>query len=107
MKLLTKTLVLAIALLSAAEAFAQSPTAPASVTRQRKATTDSAAQTVPELKPATDPATTNDAAADQDKTKPAAKSTAVKPAEGPFTEPTSAVVAPTSRTDKSKSKDAT
>jgi hypothetical protein len=50
MKLLTKTLVLAITLASANGAFAQSPTSPSSasptsVTRQRKATTDATPQT--------------------------------------------------------------
>jgi polysaccharide export outer membrane protein len=105
MKLLTKTLVLAIALLFAAQAFAQSPTTATSATRQRKTTADSAPQTPPELKPATDPAVINEAAVDQDKSKSAAASTPVKVDEGPFTEPTPAVVPPTSKTGKSKSKE--
>jgi polysaccharide export outer membrane protein len=107
MKLLTKTLVLASALLFAAGAFAQSPTSPANATRQRKATTDGTPQTAPELKPSTDAAVNNDAAVDQNKSNSAAITTAVKPAEGPFSEPTPAVIAPTANTDKSKSKDGT
>jgi polysaccharide export outer membrane protein len=105
MKLLTRTVMLAIALLFATGAFAQSPTEPGSITRQRKATPGSTPQRAPELKPATDPAKPADAAVDQNKSQSAATSPAVKPDEGPFSEPTPAVVAPTSKTDKSKSKD--
>jgi len=100
MKLLTKTLILTIALLFAASALAQSPTAPTSVTRQRKATTDSAPQTAPEVKPANDAAVTAGAVVAQDKSK-----TAVTTDAGPFSEPTPATVTPTTKGDKSKSKD--
>jgi polysaccharide biosynthesis/export protein len=108
MKLLTQTIVLVMALGGAAGAFAQSsaaPTAPKSpVTRQRRATSD-APQTTPEVKPANDPAITSDAAAEKDKSKTAAPSTAVRP--GPFSEPTPPPVSPvTSQSDKAKSKDA-
>jgi polysaccharide biosynthesis/export protein len=104
MKLLTRTLVLAMASLFAAGAFAQSPTAPTNVTRQRKVTVDSTPKTAPDLKPANDPGLTSDATPDQDKSKAAAPSTAAKPDEGPFSEPTPAVVAPTSKADKGKDK---
>jgi polysaccharide export outer membrane protein len=108
MKLLTQTFVLATALLLTAGAFAQSPmpsTSPANVTRQRKATTDAAPQTAPEVKPNSDPAVTSDAAVDKDKSKAAVPSTAVTA--GPFSEPTPAPVSPvTSKGDKTKSKDA-
>lgn len=99
MKLLTKTLVLTIALLFTAGAFAQSGTAPTSATRQRKATTD-APQTAPEVKPA------NDSAVDKDKSKTSSPSSAVTADSGPFSEPTPATVTPASQKgDKSKSKD--
>jgi polysaccharide export outer membrane protein len=99
-------MILAMALIFTASAFAQSPTAPTSpATRQRKATIDGAPQTAPEVKPANDPATTTDGAADKDKSKIAAPSTAVST--GPFSEPTSAPVSPvTGKSDKAKSKDA-
>jgi polysaccharide export outer membrane protein len=105
MKLLTQTFVLATALLLTAGTFAQSPTpstSPSNVTRQRKATTEVAPQTAPEVKPNNDPAVTSDAAVDKDKSKTAAPSTA-----GPFSEPTPATVAPvTQKDDKTKVKDA-
>jgi len=106
MKLLTQTIVLAMALVFAAGAIAQSPTSPTSpVTRQRKATTDGAPQTTPEVKPANDPAITTDATADKDKSKTAVPSTAVST--GPFSEPTPApVTAVTGKSDKAKSKEA-
>ena len=106
MKLLTQTIILAMALIFAASAFAQSPTAPTSpATRQRKATIDGTPQTAPEVKPANDPAMTTDGAADKDKNKIAAPSTAVST--GPFSEPTPAPVSPvTGKSDKAKSKDA-
>src|SRR2546428_4577899 len=108
MKLLTQTLVLATALLLTASAFAQSPTSPENVTRQRKATTDVAPQTAPEVKPDSNPAKASDAAVDKDKTKDAAPSTAVTA--GPFSEPTPApvvVATPvTQKGDKTVSKDA-
>jgi protein involved in polysaccharide export with SLBB domain len=100
MKLLTKTLVLTIALLSTASAFAQSPT---NVTRQRKATTDGAPQTAPAVKPADDTAVTTGAVVNQDKTK--TSSPAVTTGAGPFSEPTPAPVTPAQKGDKSKSKD--
>ena len=105
MKLLTQTFVLATALVLTASAFAQSPTLPENVTRQRKATTDAAPQTAPEVKPDSDPAKPSDAAVDKDKSKDAAPSTAVTA--GPFSEPTPSTVSPvTSKGDKTKSKDA-
>jgi polysaccharide export outer membrane protein len=107
MKLLTKTIVLTIALLSAAGAYAQSPTTATSATRQRKATTDAAPQTAPDVKPAVDPAVTTDPSVDKDKSKTSSPSSAVTTAAGPFSEPTPATVtAPASQKgDKSKSKD--
>lgn len=69
MKLLTQTFILATALLLTASAFAQSPTSPANVTRQRKATTDVAPQAAPEVKPNSDPALPSDAAVDKEKSK--------------------------------------
>ena len=106
MKLLTQTIVLAMALVFAAGAIAQSPTAPTSpVTRQRKAITDGVPQTTPEVKPANDPAITSDAAVERDKSKTTAPSTAIST--GPFSEPTPATVSPiTSQGNKTKSKDA-
>ncbi|HMG73874.1 MAG TPA: polysaccharide biosynthesis/export family protein [Pyrinomonadaceae bacterium] len=137
MKLLTQTFILATALVLTASAFAQSPTSPANVTRQRKATTDVAPQAAPEVKPNSDPAMTNDAAVDKDKsqtsgpgvTAGAQTAPEVKPNDdpsksvdkdksqtsapsravntGPFSEPTPATVSPvTSKSDKTKSKDA-
>ena len=106
MKLLTQTIVLAMALIFTAGAFAQSPTPPTNVTRQRKATTDGAPQTAPDVKPAIDPAVTTDAAVDQDKSKTSAPSSAVTTGAGPFSEPTPAPVTSVSRkSDQSKSKD--
>jgi polysaccharide export outer membrane protein len=100
MKLLTKILVLTIALLFTAGAFAQSGTTPTSATRQRKATTDGAPQTAPEVKPATD------SAVDKDKSKTSSPSSAVTAGSGPFSEPTPATITPASQKgDKSKSKD--
>ena len=108
MKLLTQTFVLATALLLTASAFAQSPTQPTSpenVTRQRKATTDVAPQTAPDVKPDSSSAKASDTAVDKDKSKEAAPSAAVTA--GPFSEPTPAPVSPvTSKSDKTKSKDA-
>ena len=110
MKLLTQTFVLATALLLTAGAFAQSPTptSPENVTRQRKATTDAAPQTAPEVKPNSDPAMTSDAAVDKDKSKAAAPSAAVTA--GPFSEPTPAPLTTatpvTRKGDKTASKDA-
>jgi len=105
MKLLTQTIVLALALIFTASAFAQSPTSPANVTRQRKATTAAAPQAAPEMKPNSDPAMTSDAAVDKDKSKASAPSTAVT--SGPFSEPTPVAVSPaTQKGDKTKSKDA-
>jgi len=75
MKLLTKTIVLATVLMIGSGAFAQSPTsptAPASATRQRKATTDGAPQTSPEVKPNSDPVMTSDPNVDKDKSKTSA-----------------------------------
>lgn len=110
MKLLTKTIVLTIALLSAAGAYAQSqtvPTAATNATRQRKATTNDAPQTAPEVKPANDSAVTTDAAVDKDKSKTSSPSSAVTAGSGPFSEPTPATVTtPASQKgDQSKSKD--
>ncbi len=69
-KLLTQTLVLAIALTMGAGTFAQSPS---SATRQRKATPDSAPQTVPVVKPSSDSAASADAGdKNKDKSKAAA-----------------------------------
>ncbi len=100
MKLLTKTLVLTIALLFTAGAFAQSGTTSTNVTRQRKATTDGATQTAPEVKPA------NDSAVDKDKSKASSPPSAVTADAGPFSEPSPATVTPASQKgDKSKSKD--
>ena len=109
MKQLTQTFVLATALVLTASAFAQSPTSPENVTRQRKATTGVAPQPAPEVKPDSNPAKTSDPAVDRDKSKDAAPSTAVTA--GPFSEPTPATVSPvtspvTSKGDKTKSKDA-
>jgi polysaccharide export outer membrane protein len=106
MKLLTKTIVLTIALLFTTGALAQSQTAPTSVTRQRKAITD-APQTASEVKPANDPAVTTDATVDKDKSKTSSPSSAATAATGPFSEPTPATVTtPASQKgDKSKSKD--
>jgi len=67
MKLLTQTFVLATALVLTASAFAQSPTSPENVTRQRKATTGVAPQTAPEVKPDSNPPKASDAAVDKDK----------------------------------------
>jgi polysaccharide export outer membrane protein len=95
MKLLTQTIALTMALTFTAGTFAQSPI---NATRQRKATGD-APQTAAEVKPNTDPAMTNEAAVDRDKSKPAT-------ADGPFSEPTPATVTPvTAKGDKSKSKE--
>lgn len=108
MKLLTKIIVLTIALLSAAGAFAQSPTPTTStnVTRPRKATTTDAPQTAPqtasEVKPANDPAVTTDATVDKDKSKTSSSSSAVTTAAGPFSEPTPATV---QKGDQTKSTD--
>jgi len=108
MKLLTQTFVLATALVLTASAFAQSPTSPENVTRQRKATPNVAPQTAPEVKPDSNPAKASDTAVDKDKTKDAAPSTAVTA--GPFSEPTPAPVTAatpiTQKGDKTKTKDA-
>jgi polysaccharide export outer membrane protein len=109
MKLLTKTIVLTIALLFTAGAFAQSqtvPTAATHATRQRKATTNDVPQTAPEVKPANDPAVTTDPSVDKEKSKTSSPSSAVTAGSGPFSEPTPATVTPASQKgDQSKSKD--
>jgi len=106
MKLLTKTLVLTIALLFTAGAFAQSGTTPTSVTRQRKAITDGAPQKAPEVKPASDSAVTTDAAVDKNKSETSSPSAAVTADSGPFSGPTPATVTSASQKgDTSKSKD--
>jgi polysaccharide export outer membrane protein len=115
MKLLTQTIVLAMALIFTASAFAQSPTplsptptSPSSATRQRKATTDEAPQTTPEVKPNVDPATARDAAVDKDKSKTADPAAAITTGSGPFSEPTPTTVTtvPAQKGDKTKSKEA-
>ncbi len=99
MKLLTQTIALTMALTITAGAFAQSPTSPTSATRQRKATNGDAPQTPAEVKPNTDPAVNNGAVVDQDKSKTAT-------ADGPFSEPTRATVAPlAAKGDKTKGND--
>jgi polysaccharide export outer membrane protein len=105
MKLLTQTIVLTLALIFAAGAFAQTGTSPANVTRQRKATTDVTPTATPEVKPDSDPAVTSDATVDKDKSKATAPSTAVTT--GPFSAPTPATVTPAKQKkgDQSKSKD--
>jgi polysaccharide export outer membrane protein len=116
MKLLTKTIVLATALMITTGVFAQSPTsstAPANATRQRKATTEGMPPTTPEVKPNSDPSLASDpakadpaksdAAVDQDKSKLTTPSMAVSG--GPFSEPTPSAVKPAvSKTDKDKKK---
>ena len=100
MKLLTQTIVLAMALLLTAGAFAQSPTSPTNATRQRKATTGGATQTATEVKTNNDPAMAGDAAADKDKSKTSAAGS------GPFSEPTPAAVTRVrQKGDQSKTKD--
>jgi polysaccharide export outer membrane protein len=112
MKLLTQTIVLATALGLSATAFAQSPTSPASATRQRKATTEGVPQTpppvTPEVKPNVDAAMPSDAVIDKDQSKAPATSAGVKSNDGPFSEPTPApaTVAPvTKKGDKGKSQE--
>jgi protein involved in polysaccharide export with SLBB domain len=112
MKLLTQTIVLATALGLSATAFAQSPTSPASATRQRKATTEGVPQTAspvtPEVKPNVDPAMPNDAVVDKDQSKAPATSAGVKSNDGPFSEPTpipGTVTPVTKKDDKGKSKE--
>src|SRR5260221_1592476 len=115
MKLLTQTIVLAMVLIFTASAFAQTPTplsptptSPSSPTRQRKATTDEAPQTTPEVKPNVDPAPTREAAFDKAKSKTADPAAAITTSSGPFTEPTPTTVTtvPAQKGDKTKSKEA-
>src|SRR5947199_1637715 len=105
MKLLTQTIVLALALICTAGAVAQTGTWPANVTRQRKATTDVTPTATPEVKPDSDPAVSSDATVDKDKSRATAPSTAVTT--GPFSAPTPATVTPATQKkgDQSKSKD--
>jgi protein involved in polysaccharide export with SLBB domain len=113
MKLLTQTIVLATALLLTAGVFAQSPTSPASATRQRKATTEGGPQTAapvtPEVKPNVDPVVTSDASVDKgvdkDQSKAPARSAGVTSNDGPFSEPTPVPV--TTATPKPKKGDKT
>ena len=95
MKLLTQTLVLAIAMAIGASALAQSPS---SATRQRKTTPDG----TPSVKPSGDQTTPADAAGDQDK----AKAPSAAPADsGPFSEPNPvATPATAARQDSDKGK---
>jgi polysaccharide export outer membrane protein len=132
MKLLTKTIVLATALMISSSAFAQSqvpptsPASPANATRQRKATTDGVPQTSPEVKPTSNPAVASEPNADQDKSKTSAppsvvtdgaqttnddkdksKSTSTAVTAGPFSEPTPANLKPsTEKAEKGKKKEA-
>jgi polysaccharide biosynthesis/export protein len=104
MKLLTQTLVLAIAMAIGASALAQSPS---SVTRQRKATTDGTPEATPAAKPSGDQTMPAGAAGDQDKAKP---SSAAPADSGPFSEPTpvaTPATAPAQDGDKSKTGDKT
>jgi polysaccharide export outer membrane protein len=113
MKLLTQTIVLVVALSLGASASAQSPTSPASATRQRKTTvegvTPATSAVTPNVTPKVEPAVTSDPAIDkgQDKDQTKAPATSSISTDGPFSEPTPApVTSGTKKDDKAKTKDA-
>ena len=99
MKLLTQTLVLAIAMAIGTSALAQSPS---SATRQRKATPEGTPEATPAVKPSGDQTSPAEAPGDQDK----AKLSSAAPADsGPFSEPTPvATTAAAARQDSDKGK---
>jgi len=105
MKLLTKILVLAIALLFSTSAFAQSQTTSTSGTRPRKATTDGP-QTAPEVAPSSSSTGTPQALVDKDQSKASPPSSVGTSDSRPFSGPAPAITAPViAAGDKTKNQD--